>query len=166
MATTCKRPGLFRTLAVALLLATLAFSNTALADEPTVIANTGNTSYHFNLGGSYSSTAATGGRFKENSTSLFVWPDSVNFDMCYIYGEGSRYQDGPWADGSSLTVGGCGIVYQGDAGIPLSLMTYINENSYYYARLTAWQCSQSGWMDGWWSPDSTRVYTYCNNGYH
>lgn len=160
------RRGLIGILAAILLLGTLTAGTTALADEPTVIANTVNTSYHFNLGGNYSSTAATGGRLKDNSTSLFVWPDSVSFDMCYIYGEGAHYQTGPWADGSSLTVGGCGIVYRGDAGVPLSLMTYINEWGCSYARLTAWQCSQSGWMSGVWSPDSTRVYTYCNNGYH
>lgn len=166
MVTNLKKHGLLGALAAALLVAALAITSTALADEPTVIANTENTSYHFNLGGSYSSTAATGGRFKEDSTSLFVWPTSVNFDMCRIYGEGAYYYSGPWADGSSLTIGGFGIVRQGDENVPLSLMTYINEWGYSYARLTAWQCSQSGWMSGVWSPDSTRVYTYCNNGYH
>ncbi len=160
-----KRHGLVGAFAAMLLLGTLTVG-TALADEPTVIANTENTSYHFNLGGNYSSTAATGGRFKENSTSLFVWPDAISFDMCRIYGEGAYDLNSAWADGSYLTVGGFGNVYRSDAGVPLSLMTYINELHYPYARLTAWQCSQSGWMTGVWSPDSTRVYTYCNNGYH
>lgn len=152
-----------------LLLASLCVCPVAIADDNVAeYANTGNTTYHFNLGGNYSSTAATSGRLKENATPLFVWPDEggISFDMCYIYGEGRRSGESSWSSGSTQTVGGYGIVYQSDAGVPLSLMTYINENQQEYARLTAWQCSQAGWMTGQWSPDSTKIYTYCNSGYH
>lgn len=161
-----KKATLLNAIGTLFFLATIWSGSVAIADEGIVPYNTGNTNYHFNLGGNYSSTAATTGRLKEDTTSIFIWPHAIDFDMCYIYGEGSHSPSGSWASGSSQTVNGFGIVRKSDEERPLSLMTYIKENGYSYARITAWQCSQAGWMSGDWSPDSTQPYTYCNNGYH
>lgn len=137
--------------------------STALADagDDGIMAldNTGNTWYHFDLGNGYSTTAATESRAKENTTPLFIWPTEKTFDMCYVYGEGLNPTWGTWVD---YTVNGHGAIYTTQA---YSLKTNIYEYGCRSARITAWQCSQPGYMAGWWSPDSTREYTVCNAGY-
>ena len=138
---------------------------TALADpgDPVVCANTGNTGYWFDLGKGYSTTAATEARAKTDTTPLFVWPTQKTFDMCYIYAEGWNTDWSMWVD---YTVNTFGIVDRAGSDAWLSLKSNIYEYKCRSARMTAWQCSQPGNMSGYWSPDSTRTYTICNNGFY
>lgn len=131
----------------------------ALADDGIMtISNTSNSWFHFNLGNGYSSTAATESRAKEDTTPLFFWPQTMTMDMCYIYAEG--WHSYGWVD---YTVGGHGAIYSADRAY--SLKSNVYEYGCRSARITAWQCSQPGYIEGYWSPDSTRTYYICNAGY-
>lgn len=99
-------------------------------------------------------TAGTGGQYKEETTPLFIYPTTITFDKCKLYGEGSHGQYGPWTSGSILTVNEYGILYGSDTGERLLLKTDIKESTYEWARLTAYQWSLPGYVSGKWSPDS------------
>lgn len=116
-------------------------------------------SFHFNLGiGGAGTTAGTAGEAKYESTPLMICVYSISVDRCRVYGEGAHDRYGAWADGSSLTLGGYGTIYNSDnynsnGGNRLILRTWINERNYSYARLTAYQSSGAGYLTGVWSPD-------------
>lgn len=143
-------------LASLLLVAGLTVAAPAMADEG-ISPFDGHDDSHFtfDLGvNGAGTTAGTGGEAKYETSPLMIYPTSITFDQCWVYGEGSVGRYGPWASGSSLTIGGHGIVYSWDTGHRLILRTNIREYGYSFARLTAYQSSQAGRMAGVWSPDS------------
>lgn len=152
-----------------MLVAGLAAAAPALADDGIATYDGHEDSwFSFNLGvNGAGTTAGTSGERKDETTPPMIYPTSISFDTCRVYGEGSTSKYGPWATGSSLTIGGYGIVYNSDAGKRLLLKTNIKEYGYSYARLTAYQSSRSGTISGWWSPDSNRKDTdiIINAGY-
>ncbi len=136
-----------------MLVAGLACAGTALADGDVETCN-GHEDKWFSFDLSFfGTTAGTAGEEKYETSPLMIYPTSISFDTCRVYGEGSQDSDGAWADGSVLTIGGYGTVYDGDEDQRLILRTNIKEYGYTYARLTAYRSSGSGNMQGWWSSD-------------
>lgn len=155
-------------LASFLLVAGLAVAAPAMADEGVSPLHHNDRDFHFNLSVNGGGTSAgTGGESKEETSPLMIYPTTITFDQCRVYGEGGFSASGPWTAGSTLTVGGFGTVYSGDTYQRLILRTNIKEYSYTYARLTAWQSSRPGYMTGVWSPDSYEQSSdiVINNGY-
>jgi hypothetical protein len=134
----------------------------SIEEESATFSNTENSLFHFDLGDGYSTTAATDARAKEDTTPLFFWPTSKTFDMCYIYAEGWKSSLYRWVD---YTVGGFGAIRSAGDDSWYSLKSNVYEYGCRLARITAWQCSQAGNIKGYWSPDSQKTYTICNNGY-
>lgn len=136
-----------------MLVAGLACVGTALADDGIETCDGHEDSWFtFDLN-FFATTAGTAGEEKDETSPLVIYPTSISFDTCRVYGEGSQNRDGAWADGSVLTIGGYGTVYDGDECQRLILRTNIKEYRYSYARLTAYKSSGSGTMKGYWSPD-------------
>ena len=155
-------------LASLLLVAGLAVAAPAMADESVSPLHHNDVSFHFNLGvNGAGTTAGTGGESKEETSPLMIYATVITFDQCRVYGEGGFSASGPWTAGSTLTVNNFGTVYAGDIRQRLILRTNIKEYGYTYARLTAWQSSDPGYMTGVWSPDSYEQSTdiVVNNGY-
>lgn len=151
-----------------ILVAGLAAAAPALADDGIAPAHHWDREFYFNLGvNGYGSTAGTAGESKNETSPLMIYADVITFDQCRVYGEGSRGEYGPWTSGSSLTVNGYGLVFSWDTDKRLILRTNIKENRYTFARLTAWQSSGAGRMEGVWSPDSYEqpTDTVINAGY-
>lgn len=139
-----------------MLVAGLGIAAPAMADEgiaPLDYHDDSTFTFNLSVNGA-GTTAGTRGEAKGETSPLMIYPTSIDFDTCWVYGEGSTSRYGAWASGSSLTIGGRGIVYSGDTYQRLILRTNIKEYGYSYARLTAYQCSGAGTMKGKWSPDS------------
>lgn len=151
-----------------MLVAGLGIAAPAMADEGIAPLHHTDKSFTFNLGmNGHSTTDATGGESKEETSPLMIYPTYISFDQCRVYGEGARGQSGPWVAGSSLTVNNYGIVFNWDTDRRLILRTNIKEYGYSWARLTGWQSSSAGYMSGVWSPDSYEQSTdiVINAGY-
>lgn len=119
---------------------------------PTSAGNTTDTSFFVNnaqVGTHYT----TQGRSKENDSSVFCKVTYMPGKYVYMMTQGSKSATGSWI--SANYNGGYAALQQ---NINYGILNSINESGYGYARLNFYS-NTSGYIEGWWSPDSSQSHT-------
>lgn len=115
---------------------------------------TDNTGFTFSMGAD--KTAATSGRDKNDSSSVFMKISSIT-NPCRMYVDGKKSKTkGTW---TNCTVNGYA---KAKSTGKWRIKNTVHESGYGFARLTGWANKGASVVKGAWSPDSLGSYTAIN----